>query len=84
MGKFIFFNGVTVGISTTLQGQPPCSGAISQQKLDIMLFLSDCFSLFKKEKDNEIEWVWMWGRIWEQLGWGKNVMKIYPMKFSKK
>lgn len=65
MGKSVFFNGVKVGISTTLQGQSPCSGAISQQKLDIMLFFVWLF-LFIQE--GERQWNWMGMDVGEDLG----------------
>lgn len=34
-------------------------------------------------KEHEVGWVGRWMRIWKELGKGKNMIKIYCMKFSR-
>lgn len=79
--KSVFFSGVAIGMSTTLQNKPFCPGVVNQQNLDILLILfASSIYLFKIEKEYEVGCVGMWGRFWR----GRNSMiKIYHVKFLK-
>lgn len=66
-GKTVTLNGVTVGLSTTLQGSSHPSPKL-RRPMQTGFHACFVFSSFKRERKKAQRWVGAWVGIWEELG----------------
>lgn len=82
-GKSALFNRVAQGIWRHTLGQAPCLDGFANRSLTSYYFVTLLFvCLFSRERKNMKLDGQEERRIWEELGTGKNRIKIYFMKFS--